>query len=448
MLHYNVYDFGPFDSYQDWVDRRMSLIFRNSLALKNYQNKAVHNICEYYQVNFNQIEYTNQISNKIKAIPYVNLRTSGSQSNRSRNYRYSIPQYFNIENHHVWRYENEHNLNVPGNVIELHYDPSYIINQKYQECYLKKAGNLFPSGIHNTTHFLYFRRNTKNLNQTLELAKSLNPKYFICSPSQIEFLYSQTNGDFQIDCPVVNTREMLFPHVRKIALKMFSSVIDKMRCWDGGIGFYECKYGRLHLYDELAYVEVLENGELASTDFFNLTTPFVKYKNLDFGEIANDHCPCGVYGNFFQKFDGQKASIIYVGDYTLTGSAIVEELNSLFQYDICCSKTFTFSLYKKYQEKIFSNNEILYRIKQDSQGNIFFYYLSNPQLETWQIRALHDALNFVFYRFAGSGLEIVDQEKEFTVQPKPIQIIEDLNLMLNVKGLRNKSLYVETDMRK
>lgn len=452
MLYCYPLDFGPFDSMQKWNKERDSLIFTNKQDLVVHQQKALQKICDYYNVQFSDCTVSNKLPSQTGKIASVTLRTSGSQNNLSREYQYSEPQYKPIENHHIWRIEREHDLLHPGKIIEFHYSPTYIITDDYKDCYLGYGGFFHPSGIHNEVHFIFYRRNTKDhLTDVLEQVKKMKPKYFICSPSQIELVYDRTKGNFQIDCPVISTRETLYPHVRKYAEKMFSKVIDKMRCWDGGLGFYECKYGRKHLYDELSYCEVLENGLIASTDFYNLASKFIRYTNLDSGKIEQGLCDCGVYGNFLTEFQGQSASLIRLGDFVYAGSALVEDLNSLFKYGGCTSYTFTNSIKEKYgfkrTENAFEGLDVLYHIRQNIHGDITFKYKSTPSFNEIQKKYLEDTLQFVFYRQANDQIVIPEKELQFRCPPRPIEIIEDENFMTQVKGIRNKSLCVETEIK-
>lgn len=76
----------------------------------------------------------------------------------------------------------------------------------------------------------------------------------------------------------------------------FEQVCDHMRCWDGGATFFTCKYGTYHSMDWL--VDMWEdNGELATTDFFNLATPFINYRNGDAVRFQKTwaKCQCGRY---------------------------------------------------------------------------------------------------------------------------------------------------------
>lgn len=82
--------------------------------------------------------------------------------------------------------------------------------------------------------------------------------------------------------------------------KYFDHVCDHMRCWDGGASFFTCRDGNYHLMDNLSWCEDVD-GRLVSTDYFNFSSPFVRYWNGDVCSIGEyyQRCDCGrLYRNF------------------------------------------------------------------------------------------------------------------------------------------------------
>lgn len=87
---------------------------------------------------------------------------------------------------------------------------------------------------------------------------------------------------------------------------------DHMRCWDGGISFMTCKYGKRHLLDNLSYC-VSVGGKLVSTDYFSLPAPFVNYWNGDYGDVGDEYhrCDCG---RAYREFSfGRPREFTYMG---------------------------------------------------------------------------------------------------------------------------------------
>lgn len=76
---------------------------------------------------------------------------------------------------------------------------------------------------------------------------------------------------------------------------------DHMRCWDGGVTFFTCKYNTYHLLDGLAWA-YSDNYRLISYDYFSLPSPFVNYWNGDYADISENYerCRCG---RAFRRFE-------------------------------------------------------------------------------------------------------------------------------------------------
>lgn len=102
---------------------------------------------------------------------------------------------------------------------------------------------------------------------------------------------------------------------------------DHMRCWDGGAGFFTCKFGTYHLLDNFSWVIQREDNKLISTDYFNLASPFINYWNGDRCEIINEYqkCECGRYYRPFKMLENRPFAL--KGPTKLT--TIKEQINQL-----------------------------------------------------------------------------------------------------------------------
>lgn len=95
----------------------------------------------------------------------------------------------------------------------------------------------------------------------------------------------------------------------------------------------ECKYGRLHLDDDYAFVETAASGPDASaadriigTNFTNPAFPLVRYEIGDLGEIADVSCPCGRRGRVLDSLDGRIEDSV-----VLPGGVRVGRLDHIFK---------------------------------------------------------------------------------------------------------------------
>lgn len=153
----------------------------------------------------------------------------------------------------------------------------------------------------------------------------IRPVYLYGRPNEIFMLSMGLRGQ-QYDFPVVCAGETLHKHVRKAVLSVFSAVVDEMRCWDGGLTFFECKYGRKHILDELCYVKKL-NDQLLVTDLLNCVETYINYCNYDNGDFGIGQCECGIFGKYFNFFRGKQIENLMSANGSLvSGSTIIQTL--------------------------------------------------------------------------------------------------------------------------
>jgi hypothetical protein len=125
------------------------------------------------------------------------------------------------------------------------------------------------------------------------LADALVGHDVIVAPGHYEIMdrYGGFAAAMDPDALVLSTAEAVTSYLYRSAGQR---VRDWMRCWDGGATFYTCEYGNRHLVDMLAAVAVVD-GQLISSDLFNLAQPFVNYANGDRVTLYTaGHCRCGL----------------------------------------------------------------------------------------------------------------------------------------------------------
>ena len=96
---------------------------------------------------------------------------------------------------------------------------------------------------------------------------------------------------------VIATGERLFEVQRSLLSKIFSaSVVNEYGCQESGISGMSCpEAGRIHLDEDRCLYEVID-GELVTTDLWNMTMPVVRYVSGDAISLYADDCPCGRLG--------------------------------------------------------------------------------------------------------------------------------------------------------
>jgi hypothetical protein len=406
-----------FDGMEWWNRNREALVFKDEGLLRSHQEKALR----YLRTHFGHPPepLISQIPALKSSHGSLTLKTSGTMSAVRREYHYPWPQYEAIENHHWWRIENAWGLTAPGVIVEFFYNPRYLIEQDgYREWNpiteetkpllddgpedkLYGPRQILSLGSHNSVYHISYNRITSRQTwaYNLERAAAMKPKLVVMSPSQFQAAWFHTGG-FRFGCPVVMTREVLTKETRRQASEAFTTVIDKMRCWDGGLGFYECPFGRRHVYDELSIVRE-EDSRLISTDLFNYCHPFINYWNGDTGRLGRGKCGCGVYGSYLEEMNGRVNDAIMIGGVIFPGSILVEDITGFFRFGNTPSGTFNRAFHERYSQDLLKGLDILWRIKQRADETIEFRYFIDGNLTGQQQEALGVALRFLVGRDGG-----------------------------------------------
>jgi hypothetical protein len=109
-----------------------------------------------------------------------------------------------------------------------------------------------------------------------------------------------------------NTNERFLPNDAYFLINnnYFDHVCDHMRCWDGGASFFTCKEKNYHLMDNLSWCEEVDT-KLVSTDYFALSSPFIRYWNGDYCKIDNvyQRCDCGRLYRDFEFLENRPFSL-------------------------------------------------------------------------------------------------------------------------------------------
>jgi hypothetical protein len=412
-----------FSSYDSWMKNRDKTFFKELDQVHKYQKNRLNYILRFHGVN-KEIEHHTNIFPLKKNISYATLLRSGTTSVTSnREYYYSQPQQQIIEQHHIWKIQKSHQMLRPGNVVWISLSPRRDSTNKFKLSGPKKYSSV---GLENNVYELFFDQkfNKKEWQLSLELLKDMDIKFIRASPSIIETIYYFLGDSIKFNCAFMSSEETLNDSVKKIAESMFSKVIDKMVCWDGCLGWFECPHKVKHIYDEFSIVQELENEVLSVTDLNNLACPFVNYINGDRGVIGQIQCDCGIVGNYFKSFEGKIIESIYVNEDNLEryvpGRLISEKLSGFFRlgknYDI---------------NGIDFDKNFTYRIRQRANLEIDFYYDSNKDLTQEQKERIVSFCNFIIWGNKNC---------------KKINIIKTpIGDLISKEHRRSKSLSVESD---
>jgi len=272
-----------FENLDCWEKNKHKTLFKNNFDLESYQNYFLKKLLN------NKTEYE-----------YINLVSSGTTNNKPKHYKFPSKFYKTVENHHIWRITQSHNIK-PGNVVRIFQTLNSSTNNK-----IEGPISIPSMGLMNNTWNLFFYPFEIDENfwkDTFINIKKLKPKFLYTSPSVFESFHKEINENF--DFPVIFSLETLTDVVRKKSELVFSKSIDKMRDWTTGFGFFECPYGTKHIYDELCLVKQSHEDKILSTDFFNYCENFVDKMSDDLGSIKQKICDCGIFGNYLEEFKGK-----------------------------------------------------------------------------------------------------------------------------------------------
>lgn len=342
------------------------------------------------------------------------IQTSGTLSSHRRAYFYQRPQFDVIQAHHWWRIERELGLERPGVVVGFAYNPLYAEHDgRYYQVVregggtsrrLDRPADCFygPSarrsvGTHNRYHEWQYSRHATpaDWEAAWEHARGLCPKVVQLLPSQLQAAWPAWSRLRPMGCPVVMTSEVLDAVTREMAATLFTKVVDKMRCWDGGLGFFECRVGRKHVYDELAYVEEV-GGTLVSTDLFNFVHPFLRYANGDDATLADGGCRCGVYGRYFVEFRGRICQRVVLGSLPVPGRAIAEDVMRFLTYGYLPSALASEAFRVRHPSHPFADTHVRWQLYQRPDLDFEFRYAGDLTPE--QVACLDEAARFIVLR--------------------------------------------------
>lgn len=279
-----------FTNIEQWKKLKNITLFKNEIELQTYQNYYLKKL----------------IKNK-KKYEHFELTSSGTTSNIPKKYNFPKEIYWIVDNHHMWRIFESHNIKS-GNSIKIF--------QAERSAKKKFTGPVIDSsmGIENNTWTLLFDpilSNNDFWKKIFDQIKMIKPNFLYTSPSVFDSFYSfLLEENLKFNFPIIFSCETLTDSTRNKANIFFSKSIDKMKDWTTGFGFYECRFGTKHVYDDLCICEQKEENRICCTDLFNYNENFINVMSDDLGTIKKLHCDCGIYGNCLIDFQGKNIECI------------------------------------------------------------------------------------------------------------------------------------------
>lgn len=127
---------------------------------------------------------------------------------------------------------------------------------------------------------------------------------------------------------IISNAEPLLPFQRSLISRVFGCPVrDTYGMCEMVAGASECEEGRLHLWPEAGYVEVLDDhsdcpvspgtaGRLVITGLLNRAMPLIRYEVGDRGILSPefDRCPCGRSLTVLQSIEGRMDDVVLTKD--------------------------------------------------------------------------------------------------------------------------------------
>lgn len=255
------------------------------------------------------------------------LTSSGSTNNEIKAYPYPEKLFGLVDNHHMWRIFHSHGI-PHGNAVKIFQSR---LGKNKMEGPFKNSS----MGVDNSTWEMIYEPADvdgffwENLVRSL---RDLNPSFLYTSPSVFVSMQEFLNERF--DFPVIFSCETLTDSVRNDASKIFTKVIDKMRDWTTGFGFFECREGTRHVYDDLCLVSQIGEKKISSLDFFNYCRGSAELSD-DRGTIAKRLCKCGIYGNILDSFEGKDFEcLVSINGTRYSANYVSNQISGLKKQDL------------------------------------------------------------------------------------------------------------------
>ncbi|NQV18358.1 MAG: phenylacetate--CoA ligase family protein [Armatimonadetes bacterium] len=189
-------------------------------------------------------------------------------------------------------------------------------------------------------NILRFDSNKLKKESALNVIKEINrlkPKFFMGFPFDILMLsnFAEDEG-ISINSPqsIVTYGETLSQKKRKFLEKAYNcKVFDFYSLHECAAMISECEHGNLHLIEDFAYHETLEeNGvrRLVGTSFYNYALPLIRYETKDNIALSEkqETCSCGRHFRTVKEIVGKQCDYIETPDGRFLGSVMSHSIDN------------------------------------------------------------------------------------------------------------------------
>jgi len=156
------------------------------------------------------------------------------------------------------------------------------------------------------------------IKKTIEQLEKLNPNIVSAPPSMLKLLSTELQkGKLKIHPKLLYSyAEVLYPEVKEYLEKNFKCKVHEI--YQGSEGCYAltCRYGNLHINEDMVFFELLDNrglptkdGEpchkLLVTDLHKKSQSIIRYELNDIITISKEKCSCGSNFRVIKQIQGR-----------------------------------------------------------------------------------------------------------------------------------------------
>ncbi len=189
-------------------------------------------------------------------------------------------------------------------------------------------------------NILRFDSNKLKKDSALKVIKEINrikPKFFMGFPFDILILsrFAEEEG-ISINSPqsIVTYGETLSEKKREFLEKAYRcKVFDFFSLHECAAMISECEHGNLHLIEDFAYHEILEEDgirRLVGTSFYNFAMPLIRYETKDNILLPEKQrtCSCGRHFQIVKEIIGKQCDYIEIPDGRFLGSVMSHSIDN------------------------------------------------------------------------------------------------------------------------
>jgi phenylacetate-CoA ligase len=130
---------------------------------------------------------------------------------------------------------------------------------------------------------------------------------------------------------IITYGEKLSGEKRKMLIDLYDCpVFDFHSMHEGSAMISQCEKGSLHLIEDFAYMEIVEDnekpateeGRLVGTNFYNYMMPLIRYDTRDRVQPSNSECACGRAFRVVEEIFGKDCDAIYTPDGRILGAVM------------------------------------------------------------------------------------------------------------------------------